>query len=89
MQTIIIMQAVIMTTTLIALIPFTIKQHLALKATQAKTKRQDTINSAFAAEINRLKADAKPRQPVKLPELPPFIKQPQTRYFMEVEHNAN
>lgn len=88
------MQTIIMTTILIALSLLVINQHLALKklykVNRERNERQDTINSAFSTEISRLKANAKPRQPVKLPELPPFIKQPQTtRYFMEVEHNAN
>lgn len=90
------MQTIIMTTILIALILFAVHQHLALKKLYKKTQaqnqrneRQDTINSAFASEIKRLKAEAPPRPPVKLPELPPFINQPQTRYFMEVKHHAN
>ena len=87
------MQTIIVTTILIALVPFTVRQHFALKKlykkTQAQDERQGTINSAFASEIKRLKAEAPPRPPVKLPELPPFINQPQTRYFVEVKHHAN
>lgn len=87
------MQTIIMTTILIALSLLVINQHLALKklykANRERNERQDTINSAFSTEIRRLKANAKPKETAGPPELPYFLNQPRTQYFMEVKHNAN